>query len=74
MADDCCRENNPGTPEKGEKSKGGKGKKKNKNRGQNTTVDSCCTPSGCTDTQMSSANPGDAQQLERDQLVKLKKV
>ena len=69
-----CNENN--SVEKGEKSKGGKGKKKNKNRGQNTAVDSCCESNKCTDGQVSAANSnlGDAQQLERDQLVKLKKV
>jgi len=69
-----CNETN--SFEKGEKSKGGKGKKKNKNRGQNTAVDSCCESNKCTDGQVSAANSnlGDAQQLERDQLVKLKKA
>ena len=33
--------------EKGEKSKGNKGKKKGKNRGQNAGVDSCCESNKC---------------------------
>ena len=73
MADDKKAPNNVGSPEKGEKSKGSKGKKKGKNRGQNAVADPCCESNTCDDSQVAGAN-ANAQQLERDQLVKLKKV
>jgi len=73
MADDKKAPNNVGSPEKGEKSKGNKGKKKGKNRGQNAVADPCCESNTCDDTQVAGAN-ANAQQLERDQLVKLKKA
>ena len=73
MADDKKAPNNVGSPEKGEKSKGNKGKKKGKNRGQNAVADPCCESNTCDDSQVAGAN-ANAQQLERDQLVKLKKV
>ena len=44
MADD---KDAPSHENKGEKSKGNKGKKKGKNRGQNTGGDSCCESNNC---------------------------
>jgi hypothetical protein len=38
--DNSTQENNIGSPEKGEKSKGSKSKRKGKNRGQNAGADS----------------------------------
>ena len=74
MADKCCRNITKGPLEKREKSKDGDGKTKDKNSGQNTAVDSSCTPSRCNDNQLFLDNSGLAQKDERDQLVKMKKV
>jgi len=75
-------ENGFGSPEKGEKSKGGKGKRKGKSRGPNAGADSnssfvsdSTAAIAVSESQSSAVNSvNDATQLERDQLVKLKKA
>ena len=54
--DGSKHQNNVGSPEKGEKSKGGKSKRKGKNRGQNAVPDSC---GGCC------SEPGQSTSVEQ---------